>query len=130
MTVSVLGVIYPLMISTKLELRDFYLVCTLFAPRYIYIRTVSSLHLFSGLLNRFKLVYGLFGQSNMHRTLNFFPEKPWKETNVPKLKSRCVWCYCPNIYTVFCIQCLLKVYDYLEILTVAQASSRSAFESS
>ena len=32
----------------------------------ICIRTVSSQRLFSTLLNQFKLVYGPFGQSNMH----------------------------------------------------------------
>merc|ERR1719491_852382 len=36
----------------------------------------------SAILNRFKLVYGLFGQSNMHRSLNFWPKtwtfhEPW-----------------------------------------------------
>ena len=30
----------------------------------------------SALLNWFKLVYGPFGQSNMHRTLNFWPNQP------------------------------------------------------
>ena len=34
----------------------------------IYIRTVSSWHLLSGMLNWLKLVQGSFGQSNMHKT--------------------------------------------------------------
>ena len=34
-------------------------------------RTVSSKRLLSALLNWLELVYGPFGQSNMHRTLNF-----------------------------------------------------------
>ena len=38
------------------------------------IRTVSSYWLLFGLRNWFYLVYGLFGQSNMHHTLNFCPE--------------------------------------------------------
>ena len=38
--------------------------------RYVYITTVSSLRLFSTLLVQFKLVYGPFGQSNMHSTLD------------------------------------------------------------
>ena len=42
----------------------------------LYIRTVSSYHMLSALLNWFKLVYELFGQSNMHRTLEFCPEQP------------------------------------------------------
>ena len=36
----------------------------------IFIRTVSSLCLLSPLLNWFKLVYGLFGESKIHCTLN------------------------------------------------------------
>ena len=36
----------------------------------IYIRTVSFKLLLYALLNRFKLVYGLFGQSNIHRTVH------------------------------------------------------------
>ena len=40
----------------------------------IYIMTVTSQRLFSALMNWFKLVYVPFGQSNMHRTLNFCPE--------------------------------------------------------
>ena len=43
---------------------------------YIYIRTVSSLHLLSALMNWFKLVYGLFEQSDMRCTLNFCQDQP------------------------------------------------------
>ena len=39
----------------------------------VYIMTVSSL---STLLNWFKLVHGLFRQSNMHLKLNFCPDQP------------------------------------------------------
>ena len=51
----------------------------------IYIRTLSFYCLFSALLNWFKLVYGQFGQINMHCTLGLRPAS--KESNVPKLKS-------------------------------------------
>ena len=37
------------------------------------IRTVRSYSLLSALLNQLKLVYGSFGQSNLHSTLDFFP---------------------------------------------------------
>ena len=36
---------------------------------------------------QFKLVFGPFGQSNMHCTLDFCPDKARKESDVPKLKS-------------------------------------------
>ena len=49
----------------------------------IYIRTVSFYLLFSTLLIQFKLVYGPFGQSNMHITLDFYPRSARKDTNVP-----------------------------------------------
>ena len=42
----------------------------------IHISTVSSWCLQSPLPNWFKLVYGLFGQSNMHRILEFCPDQP------------------------------------------------------
>ena len=42
----------------------------------MYIRTVTSYHLVPALLNWFNLVYELFGQSNMHCTLDFFTEQP------------------------------------------------------
>ena len=45
----------------------------------IYIRTVSSYRLLSNLLNWFKLVHGLFGQSNMHRTLDYYPDQTSQE---------------------------------------------------
>ena len=51
-------------------------VITVYIPRYI--RTLSSYHLLSALLNWFILVYGLFGQSNMQAR---------KESNEPRLKS-------------------------------------------
>ena len=40
------------------------------------------------------LVYGPFGECNMHSTLDFCPRPTWKEINVP-LYNRA---YCPNIY--------------------------------
>ena len=46
------------------------------SPQCIYIRTVSSYRLFSSLLNWFKLVFGPFGQSIMHPTLNLCPDQP------------------------------------------------------
>ena len=42
----------------------------------IYIRTVTSYHMLSALLNWFKLVYGSIEQSNMHYILNFCPDQP------------------------------------------------------
>ena len=39
------------------------------------------------LTNWFKLVYGQFGQSNMHCTFDFGPRPSRKKTNVPQLKS-------------------------------------------
>ena len=36
-----------------------------------------------GLLNWYKLVYGPFGKSNRHRTLDFCPRSAMKETTVP-----------------------------------------------
>ena len=55
----------------------------------IYIRTVSSYHLLSILPNQLKLVYGLFGQSNMYATLDFCPRPARKETNVSL--PTCLW---------------------------------------
>ena len=52
----------------------------------IYIRTVRSKLLFPTLLNQFKLVYGPFWQSNMHRTFDFCPRPAKKETT--NVKSR------------------------------------------
>ena len=49
----------------------------------IYIRTVSSYRHLSALMNKFKLDNWLFGQSNMHHLLDFYPRPTWKETNVP-----------------------------------------------
>ena len=50
-------------------------------PQSIYIRTVRTLQ------NWFKLVYGPFGQSNMHHTLDLCPNQAArKESNVPKLE--------------------------------------------
>ena len=43
------------------------------SAQYIYIRTVSSKRLLSTLMIQFKLVYGSFGQSKMHSTLDFCP---------------------------------------------------------
>ena len=40
----------------------------------IFIRTISSWHLFSTLLNPVKLVYALLGHSNMHSVLDFSPQ--------------------------------------------------------
>ena len=51
----------------------------------------------SFLLIQFNLVYGLFGQSNMHSTFDFCPRPAKKEANVPLHK---LIAYCPNIYTV------------------------------
>ena len=52
--------------------------------RTVYIvMTVSSQCLLFTLLSQLKLVYGLFGQSNMHSTLNICPRTARKETNVP-----------------------------------------------
>ena len=49
----------------------------------IYIRTVSSQCLLTTLLNQLKLVYGPFGQSNMHSTFGSCSRLPSKETNAP-----------------------------------------------
>ena len=54
--------------------------------QYVYIWTVSVQLLLSTLLIQFKLVYGLFGQSNMHSTLDSCPIPARKETNVPLQK--------------------------------------------
>ena len=63
-------------------------------PQSIYIRTVRTLQ------NWFKLVYGPFGQSNMHHTLDLCPNQAArKESNVPKLKSS-------SGLTVFSIYCI------------------------
>ena len=54
----------------------------------------------SPLLNQLKLVYGLFGQRNVHSTLDFCPRQARKEANVPlqiKEKQRA---YSPNTYAV------------------------------
>ena len=47
---------------------------------------ISSYRLLYALLNLLKLVYGSFGQSKMHRTLDFCQAER-KESNVPELKS-------------------------------------------
>ena len=52
----------------------------------VHIWTVRFQHLLSTLLNQLKLVYGPFGQSNMHSTLNFCPKATMKEINVPLYK--------------------------------------------
>ena len=49
----------------------------------VYIRTVCFQCLWSILLNQLKLVYGPFGQSNMHSTLDFCSRSARKESNVP-----------------------------------------------
>ena len=66
------------------------------------------------MLIQFKLVYGAFGQRNMHSTLDFCLRPARKETNVP-IHKRSKEQYCPNIYTVshskqrtFEVDCLLK----------------------
>ena len=41
----------------------------------------------SPLLNQLELVYGPFGQNNMHSTLDFWPRLARKETNVPINKN-------------------------------------------
>ena len=56
-------------------------------------RTVSSQDRLSALLNWFKLVYGLVGQSNLLRTLDFCPDQ---------LRGNRIYqrAYFPNIYCV------------------------------
>jgi hypothetical protein len=55
-----------------------------FAKKHsVYIGTVSSWRLLFTLPNQFKLVYGPFWQSNIHRTLYFCPRSTRKVTNVP-----------------------------------------------
>ena len=49
----------------------------------IQIRTVSNQRLLSALLNWMKPVYGPFGLSNMHRTLNFCPDQAVKSKIYP-----------------------------------------------
>lgn len=39
----------------------------------MFIRTVSSYRLLSTLINQLKLIYGAFGMSNLHSTLDFCP---------------------------------------------------------
>ena len=57
-------------------------------PQYILnIRTISSQCLFSTLLIRFKLVYGRYGQTNMHSTLDFCSRLARMETNAPLHKK-------------------------------------------
>ena len=63
----------------------------------MYIRTVTLLSTTSPI--NFKLVYGPFGQSNMHSTLDFCLNPVRKERNVPvKKKDKSL---CPNVYPVF-----------------------------
>ena len=65
--------IKPIVFSTKIFNR---------VDHSIYIRTVSSQRLFSTLLTQFKLVYRLFGQSNiLHSTFDFCPRPAKEETN-------------------------------------------------
>ena len=52
------------------------------SPHSIYYRTKSFQPLFSTLLNKLKLVYGMSEQSNMHRTLDFCLRPARKKTNV------------------------------------------------
>ena len=47
-----------------------------------YIRTVSSQRLLSSLLIQLKLIYGPFGQGNMHSTIDFCPRPAKMEINV------------------------------------------------
>ena len=58
-------------------------IATVTGTVYTYIRTVSSQRLLSTLLIQIKLVYGLFGQSNMHSTLDSWPRPDRRDTNVP-----------------------------------------------
>ena len=67
----------------------------------IYIRTFSSYRLLFTLLIQFKLVYGPFGQSNMHSTLDFCPRPARKQTNVPVHKEKLI-AYCPNT-SILCL---------------------------
>ena len=57
--------IKPIVFSTKIFNR---------VDHSIYIRTVSSQHLLSNLLTQFKLIHRLFGQSNIHSSLDFCPK--------------------------------------------------------
>ena len=59
----------------------------------VYIRTVRFQHLLSTLLNQLKLVYGPFGQRNMHSTFDFYPTPARKEANVQQISEA----YCPEI---------------------------------
>ena len=61
----------------------------------IYSKTVSSLHLLSALLNWFKLVYGSFGQSNMHHLIHAQTTKEGIEYTSAKELLRS---YFPNKY--------------------------------
>ena len=54
----------------------------------------------STLLIQFNLVYGSFGQSNMHSTLDFCPRLARKEANVPLYKRSKELTVLFNIYTV------------------------------
>ena len=57
------------------------------AKTTLFLRTVSSYHKLSALLNWFKLFYWQLVQISMHRKYTWFLTKPVrKESNVPKLK--------------------------------------------
>ena len=64
----------------------------------IYTRTVSSRHILCALLNCFILLYGLFGQSNMHRILDFGPDQPGRNEMYQSEKVAKV--LRSNLYTV------------------------------
>ena len=69
----------------------------------IYIRTVSSQRLLSTLLNQIKLVYGPFGQSNMHSKLSRCLHQTSQEENectITMITYEKLRVFCLNIYTV------------------------------
>ena len=55
--------------------------------------------LLSTFLNQLKLVYGLFGQSNLHNAIDFCPRPDRKETNVPLHKG--AFCHFPFRWIYF-----------------------------
>ena len=61
------------------QCRALYLCSARSTPQYIHIRTKSSWHMLSTLLNQMKLVNGLLWQSNMHSTLDIYPRPARKE---------------------------------------------------
>ena len=67
----------------------------------IYIKRVSFYHLFSTLLIQFKLVYGLFWQSNMYiAQYTWFQPQNSQEGNKCTIRLEKLRACCPNIYTV------------------------------